>query len=941
MASEKVEIQFVADSQGAEQAAKNIDKSLDDISTTAKQASGGISTFFGTFAGAFGAGLALEAIRGVASALTSLPDIIARGAQIDDIAASFENLADKAGASGDVLLSKFSAALGDTIPKVDLMKQANELLNGNIDPTKFEELAGAARSLAEVTGGSAKDGLETLSDALLRGRTMGLKAIGVIVDNAAAVEDYAKSLGVAKEALGAEDQIEAIRIATLDQLAKKRAELAIVEDDAADIIDQVKTNIQNQTDEILKNIANNSVLIEVLKGVRDGFEGLKTNEVLQDLIDIASAVLGLATGLGTLTTQVANLVAKGIELTPLVRQTIDGFRELRDLIGKGALIANYFGGDKEKADAKVILDLLKQNGVELDKNAKSGKDNNSVLKDGAEAQEKVAKATADTVERIKKANEEILKKKEAEKAAAEAVRASGRAEDERKKIADQYSEALKKQRQEILQAVTKSKEYERILLDLKAGLISNAQAGDEIKNLYSETEENLRDLAVATKVYDSLLEAQSKGLNVSSEDLGRYASEIENLESKLADAAKTSKDIKSDGGLLEGILGGLLPGAGETGGFEEAGKVLGQGLLNGLSAALRGDKLSKEETGAAVGEGIGAGIGAYFGDPQTGALLGNAAGAFLANAFGSRNAQGAVRDALDRSFADALKENPLQINIDGSGVKITDLNFFKGTDAFSTGEFDDFFQSLDATSRESFQGLATGFSEAFGQGSELAGQLAAILATNLGGSLNNLQLLVQSTGKSFEELKGAVVEAFLDGKLSALEAQSAINGIARAAQDGIPDGIGLVKEAFDNIAAAGVKGGRTLIDALKDVGFEAKELGDKTLQQVMTRLKNTAGVSAEEVDKVFNALNKAGITTLDQLTSATNEGLIPALADLEQQKFPFAQAAKDAKDYLLLVDSIPEQKDIQINLKVNYQNSADEKVIQNLSSGRGPGSATV
>ena len=204
-------------------------------------------------------------------------------------------------------------------------------------------------------------------------------------------------------------------------------------------------------------------------------------------------------------------------------------------------------------------------------------------------------------------------------------------------------------------------------------------------------------------------------------------------------------------------------------------------------------------------------------------ILGN----IVESIFGGEDAGTTARKAADKFFADAFDANRLQVIIDGQLKEISDLVFkgdslFGGEVDFTDGTFSNFLASLPGEAQAAFNGVGLAFEDLLGIGQDVGGQLAAVFANNVGGSLNNLQLLVQSTGKSFEELRGFVVEAFLDGKISALEAQTALNGLAQVAQKGIPDAIGATVQAFDNLKAAGVKGGRALIDALQDIGFEAK-----------------------------------------------------------------------------------------------------------------------
>lgn len=938
---QRAELEFVADTSGVDRGFDRVDAGFDKLRDQAERASSSVTSFFSVFTGSFAASAATEAIKSIGAALGELPELIARGSQIDDISASFEDLADKAGASADALLNNFSRALGDTIPKVDLMKQANELLNGGLDPTRFEEVAGAARSLAEVTGGSAADGLDALTEALLRGRTMGLKSIGVVVDNEAAVKSYAEALGVTTEALSENDKLEAIRAATLDALAAKRAQLSAVEDDAADKLDQMSASIQNQIDFVLRNIATNQDLnsiLDTLAGTISSVSG-ELGPLISDLFTISAAVASFTVG-------VAESTAKLLTYLPVIRRTAEGLAALRDVIAKGAFLIKFFNTDGDKNQALVLNQLVKELGVNLKGTGQSATQFNSVMKGTAEAEERISKATEDSVRRIKEAQAALDKqkgaleaKKVAEQKAAEAVR---KAEADEKKRNDELERAL-----ELLSdTVTGSEKYGQILKDLRGGLIDNTEAGARILGLYDETARATYELAQAQEILNSLLKASSQGFAVSADEISKWADIAARAKDRVSGLA-AKPDLKSDkkgtGTFFGGLFGDLSK---PENGAELAGQQIGQALLDGLSRALSGEELSKAEIGQTIGGGLGGAIGAYFGGAagaQIGTTLGSAIGGGLANAFGSRDTQGKVRDSLDRMFADILKDNPVQAIIEGQLKSITDLDFFRGTDAFNTGAFDDALQSLSQTAQQAFGGIAEGFSEVFGQGSELASQLAAVLADNLGGSLNNLQLLVEASGKSFEDLKEATVEAFLDGKLSALEAQSALNGIAQVAQKGIPDGIGLVSTAFDNLKAAGTKGGRALIDALQDVGFEAKELGQKDLTQVIASLTATGKYSSAEIQQVFDALKASGITTVDQLTSATTEQLLPVLAQLENTKFPFAEQVKDVREYIDAVDSIPTEKTVKLNFEVNYSSEADRQVVQSLSSGRGAsqGSATL
>lgn len=366
------------------------------------------------------------------------------------------------------------------------------------------------------------------------------------------------------------------------------------------------------------------------------------------------------------------------------------------------------------------------------------------------------------------------------------------------------------------------------------------------------------------------------------------------------------------------------------------GQAIGQAMAQGIGAALSGDKGGIKNAlrglgssaggrfGATAGASIGGPIGAAIGQ-ELGSALGDAAGKAVFDAvnhiFSSEDAGTSARKAADKWFADIFDASRLSVIINGELKQISDLTFGSG-DSFGSGEAFNMFNELPAQAQAAFSGVGLAFEQLVGMGEDAAGQLAAVFANNLGGDLNNLQLLVQATGQSFDDLKGSIMDAFLNGKISAAEAQGAIGQLQVVMQDGIPGAVGAVTEAFDHLKAAGTKGGRALVDAIKDVGFEAKELGLKTLPDLQSYLASTGKYSAEEIQKVMDALNAAGITTIDQLTAATNDQLLPVLAQLENTQFPFAEAAEDVNALIEKVNKLP--KEIETRVKVKVETEYDD-----------------
>lgn len=941
MNDNETKLDFIADTSGAERGFDVIEDGFDDMARVVQRAGGAIDSFFSELKSRFviTAGDVVNALGAVVRVVGEIPDAIGRGAAIDDVTSSFENLADRAGSVGDVLIGNLSEALSNTIPKVELMQKANDLLLGGLKPDQIELVAKAARTLGEVTGTNAAQGMDQLSDSLLRGNDRALKTLGIVVDNEKALESYAKSLGRTKDALNEQQKVEALRIASLEALAENTEKLGRVTDDAGDIIEQIKTSFRNMADEALKSLANNEDLNEALRELRDTIADTDFTPFINGLKDIVTFSVKAAEGL----LQLAGAIAEAFDTrtTPvkIVDAQLDEIEKFRKSLGS---LSEAVG----KAQSQADLDRLKGKFEELGKTLEKSKNLQNNYTVAFLGLNEGANRLYQTLPKVKSAQEDLNKSTEkgsdADKEKADRLK-------EVTSFLEKYRAALQKQRDEVLKITLGTDDYQRVLADLRAGLVNGAVAGDRIKVIYGEVKAAQDELNIATEVYNGLLDAVHRGQLVASSDLATAADNLDKARQKvegLGDAVKGAKGGKDSesGGFLTGLLGNFS--SDDEKNAQLAGQEVGGALLDGLAKALSGEELSKTQIGETIGSGIGGAIGAYFGGPagaQIGSTIGTAIGGGLAEAFGSRETQGKVRDSLDRMFVEALKDNPLLTVIDGQLQKISDLDFFRGTDKFTTGAFDDVFQGLGAAAQQAFGGIAEGFSEVFGQGSDLSTQLAAVLADNLGGSLNSLQLLVESTGKSFEDLKEATVEAFLDGKLSALEAQSALNGIAQVAQKGIPDGLGMVSTAFDNIKGAGTKGGRALVDALQDVGYEAKELGLKDFPAIMANLTATGKYSKDEIQQVFDALKASGIDSIDELTAATAEQLLPALAQLENTKFPFAEQLQNAKELVDTFDKLPTSKDVQVNVKVNYQNSADQAVVQEMA-GRGQfgqGNATV
>lgn len=353
---------------------------------------------------------------------------------------------------------------------------------------------------------------------------------------------------------------------------------------------------------------------------------------------------------------------------------------------------------------------------------------------------------------------------------------------------------------------------------------------------------------------------------------------------------------------------------------------LADGFLGALTLAT--DLIANNPTTTEVSQGIGSvlgtAIGAFFDGPQ-GAAVGSQLGGAI---FGtvtefirvfSRDSEATrQRKELDAYFADLFSADRLSVIIGGELKQITDL-VFATSGSFGDTQHFSLFAGLEETARASFLGVAQAFTELVQGSQEQAGNLAATFVNNIGGSLNNLQLLVQASGISFEQLGDAIEQAFLDGSLSALEAQSALQQIQQISEVGIPGAIGAIVEAFNNLKSAGPQGGRATLDAIQDLAAEAEDLSITTIPELIEALVKSGAAGAEEIAQVFDALGAVGVDTLEELKNISTATAIAVAAQLQASGTFFDEVQQNIADTIEQIEQIPDQINKRINFVVDVE----------------------
>lgn len=447
--------------------------------------------------------------------------------------------------------------------------------------------------------------------------------------------------------------------------------------------------------------------------------------------------------------------------------------------------------------------------------------------------------------------------------------------------------------------------------------------------------------------------AQKSGL-ISSEQLSIGLDELIDKGQKLGGTFEQVTDRMSEGfkeskGYLDQLLSGFKSGGfngssgGGAGGGFDFGSLFSNLFDTGLDAVSGGSNKTKEEkiTDLIVESEkiVASAIGAYYGGP-IGAAIGYALGGF----FGKIDAKitlftldtlgiiGESRASKERKklreyFKDIFEANGISVVINGEFKKLKEL-IVAGKDFGNPAKgFFDEFDKLSTKAKEAFKGVGIAFAGIAGAALDIGSTFGAVFANSIGPNLNNLQLLVEQSGVSFENLEESIENAFLNGALAATDARLALIGIQKVAEKGIPDAVGAADTAFQNLIDAGLKGGRISVDALKDIVYEAKEVGITNFSELRKFIRDSGDFSSKEIKALFGALKDIGVSNFDQLTSASLSTIIAVLTQFNSRG-GFDEATAKLEDTATAINNVPSEKKVKFIIDVDYTDRAKSVTAQ-------------
>lgn len=234
-----------------------------------------------------------------------------------------------------------------------------------------------------------------------------------------------------------------------------------------------------------------------------------------------------------------------------------------------------------------------------------------------------------------------------------------------------------------------------------------------------------------------------------------------------------------------------------------------------------------------------------------------------------------------------------------------------------------------------FDTLGTLFEKKLGLESGVGQQIGALLAENLAGadlneSLDNIKLFLDAMGISVQQLHDALLETAKAGEISWRQFQLMNDQLAQIPAQGLA-GVGDLAGAFEQLGESGGVGYQA-IAGVKNIAIEAAEAGITSFQGLQDQLL-AAGVDAQDVAALMAGIGAAGITSIEQLGSASDEQLGNIVGFAEAAGFQWDKW-KESTDSLTdgvhdlvdaikalsnAIDSLPDEKTVTIHQDIESE----------------------
>lgn len=559
------------------------------------------------------------------------------------------------------------------------------------------------------------------------------------------------------------------------------------------------------------------------------------------------------------------------------------------------------------------------------------------------------------------------------KALDDQAKAAKKAADEIAKLKEKWSDFVQKQNQEqlknnfddaieqvnfvayggIREQLAKAV-HDGFVEEWKDAISSGAVSLDEVENeakktvdaILSESDKKLQDVISenAKRAQEEFASAFDSLAGVFSDIAGQFGVDLSNV----ANLFSTLLSDEAKAGLMQAIseaLGVQLSSKDIAAWGSVATQVIGSGLdAKGTDKSTKSNKGSGAAAGTAVGAVAGGIIGSVIPVIGTaigaaiGAAIGNVAGGLIGGMFkwGPQDPSSKARHAFANFVEDGFHKLGAVSFFDAQGrmnqMRGSDFNFREGsTSRFNQPGWAGNMDSWGENAKQTFLGMGEALRELQGISEDVGGQIGYLLGENLAGNIDNARLMVQQLGLTFEEMEEALFQAARKGNLRWAEFEINVAGVAEAFKPGLV-AVGDLKGAMDELIGSGGRGVEAL-KGVRDSAVEAMEKGAKTIQE-MGQMMMAQGVDPTLVNDFLEALRERGIKTLQDLANASDRVAGGIVAELESNneglKAQWEQMTNDLKGIADLIEKIPTEKDIQINVKSNFDSNTQSLIDNNL-----------
>lgn len=835
------------------------EKLASDVNGAARTLSG-FEKRFSVIGKGLGAAMSAGAVLGFAAFVkTATTGFVEIGDRAGDVAEAFQRL----GGSSAAIQQAQIATMG-LVSATDLMQAANKGLLKDIPELNknFGMIADLAVRVAEATGKDAKGAIDELIGAISTGKVKSLKEFGIISQKG---EDTAKILSRLPDALNKFPP-------AADDVSRATSRLGVSWTNLTEILGQAQNSSEST-----KSIIN--LLATEVDNVARGFDYTFGVTQTAKIVKLDETIASLKEQLTTVNEKKGFYEFLGIfkkevqDLTTELNNAVEARKKLTE------------EGDAAKAKAKADADARQAQIIADKKAAEAAEARKKWLEEQKAATEAFQKTYSDLSDTILK--DKITDSlKTGDKGAFDSLAAQYRKSinaatdkyftDLKSKGVSVSSEQAETYRQQMIEKGlnpffekwddAQSKATEKAAEELQQGFEDSVNFFSDIFTSVMEGSvmslgDMLKQVAIG---FAAQMAASMTGFSVSggpggigmqiasSLGFGNTASGISSIGASM---------FPETAGAISGMIGSAGGGAGvmlADGSVVAAGSAAAQGGVASATMGASGMMAAAPYVAAAVGAYL---VAKHFGAFGTGAT----------------NKETLARKDVVNWLEDKLKKD----------IKLGPSNRFNTSAGFAD------LDALPAHAKTAFQGVGGALNALLGITEDTGGQIGAILASNYG-SFDDLKHMIQGLGVSLQEFTDKIIATGIEANDTWDTIQNKIDAVTEAMTPGLT-AIGAYTEAIQNMTASGGRG-MEAIQGLQDAVIEAKQAGFKTLDEWKAKMLSEGKLNSDQINKIFQAFADMGITSMEQLATASVQQLGQIIARLFELGYAFEDTAKKADE---------------------------------------------